>query len=146
MGLPVASSLPLVDEKLTSAGLRERIKLIASGKMINPAGVAAALCLGADVVCSARGFMFSLGCIQALQCNENTCPTGITTHDPKLQKGLDPTIKADRVANYAISMREEVELIAHSCGVLDPQALSRQHAFVINDQGQPSPLDTHLSL
>ena len=70
----MTSSLPLVDEKLTAAGLRERIKLIASGKMVNPAGVAAALCLGADVVCSARGFMFSLGCIQALQCNENTAP------------------------------------------------------------------------
>ena len=89
--------------------------------------------------------MFSLGCIQALQCNANTCPTGITTHDPKLQKGLDPIIKADRVANYAISMREEVDLIAHSCGVLDPQGLSWQHAFVINDQGQPSTLDTVLS-
>ena len=141
----MAFSLPLVDEKLTFAGLRQRIKLIASGKMNKPAGVAALLCLGADAVSSARGFMFSLGCIQALQCNENTCPTGITSHDPKLQKGLDPAIKADRVANYAISMREEVELIAHSCGVLNPQALSRQHAFVINDQGQPSPLDTKLS-
>ena len=145
MGLPVSSSLPLVHSRLTAAGLRERVKLVASGKMINPAGVAAALCLGADVVCSARGFMFSLGCIQALQCNANTCPTGITTHDPKLQKGLDPIIKADRVANYAISMREEVDLIAHSCGVLDPQGLSWQHAFVINDQGQPSTLDTVLS-
>ena len=140
MGLPVASSLPLVHEKLTSAGLRERIKLIASGKMINPAGVAAALCLGADVVCSARGFMFSLGCIQALQCNENTCPTGITTHDPKLQKGLDPTVKANRVANYAISMREEVELIAHSCGVLEPRHLSVEHAFVVGAEGAPERL------
>ena len=121
MGLPVASSLPLVHEKLAAAGLRERIKLVASGKMVNPAGVAAALCLGADVVCSARGFMFALGCIQALQCNENTCPTGITTHDPKLQKGLDPKVKANRVANYATSMREEVELIAHSCGVMEPK-------------------------
>ena len=64
--------------------------------------------------------MFALGCIQALQCNENTCPTGITTHEPKLQKGLDPTVKSTRVANYANSMRDEVELIAHSCGVLDP--------------------------
>ena len=137
MGLPVSSSLPLVHSRLTAAGLRERVKLVASGKMINPAGVAAALCLGADVVCSARGFMLSLGCIQALQCNENTCPTGITTQDPKLQKGLDPIIKADRVANYAISMREEVDLIAHSCGVLDPQALSRQHAFVVNAEGVP---------
>ena len=137
MGLPVSSSLPLVHSRLTAAGLRERVKLVASGKMINPAGVDAALCLGAEVVCSARGFMLSLGCIQALQCNENTCPTGITTQDPKLQKGLDPIIKADRVANYAISMREEVDLIAHSCGVLDPQALSRQHAFVVNAEGVP---------
>ena len=101
--------------------------------------------LGADVICSARGFMFSLGGIQALQCNENTYPTGITTHDPKLQKGLDPAVKADRVANYAISMREEVEQIAHSCGLLNPQALSRQLACAIDDQSQPSPLDTKLS-
>ncbi|MBT5489519.1 MAG: FMN-binding glutamate synthase family protein, partial [Halieaceae bacterium] len=120
MGLPVAASLPLVDAALRQAGLRDRIRLIATGKMVNPAGMAAALCLGADVVCSARGFMFALGCIQALQCNENTCPTGITTHDPKLQKGLNPTLKATRVANYADSMKEEVDLIAHSCGILDP--------------------------
>ena len=73
-----------------------------------------------------EGLYVLFGCIQALQCNENTCPTGITTHDPKLQKGLDPTVKADRVANYAISMQEEVELIAHSRGELDPQALSRR--------------------
>jgi len=140
MGLPVASSLPLVHEKLAAAGLRERIKLVASGKMVNPAGVAAALCLGADVICSARGFMFALGCIQALQCNENTCPTGITTHDPKLQKGLDPTVKANRVANYATSMREEVELIAHSCGVLEPHLLAPQHAYLIDARGRPAPL------
>ena len=84
--------------------------------------------------------MFALGCIQALQCNENTCPTGITTHDLKLQKGLDPTIKANRVANYAISMREEVELIAHSCGVLNPRYLSLEHAFVIDAEGTPDTL------
>ena len=140
MGLPIASSLPLVHQKLSAVGLRDRIKLIAAGKMINPAGVAAALCLGADVVCSARGFMFALGCIQALQCNDNTCPTGITTHNPRLQKGLDPTVKSTRVANYATSMHEEVRLIAHSCGVLDPHALSSKHAFTISAQGAPEPL------
>ena len=144
MGLPVASSLPLAHEKLATAGLRERIKLIASGKMVNPAGVAAALCLGADVVCSARGFMFALGCIQALQCNENTCPTGITTHDPKLQKGLDPTVKANRVANYAISMREEVDLIAHSCGVMEPKLLTPQHAYLVDARGRPTSLSQTL--
>ena len=82
--------------------------------------------------------MFALGCIQALQCNENTCPTGITTHDPKLQKGLDPTVKANRVAKYATSMREEVDLIAHSCGVLEPRLLEPQHAFLIDAQGRPA--------
>lgn len=145
MGLPVAASLPLVDAALRQAGLRDRIRLIAAGKMVNPAGMAAALCLGADVVCSARGFMFSLGCIQALQCNENTCPTGITTHDPKLQKGLNPTLKATRVANYADSMNEEVALIAHSCGILDPGHFDPTHAFVINDQGRPEGLGDNLT-
>ena len=61
---------------------------------------------------------------------------------PELQKGLDPAVKTRRVANYAISMRAEVELITHSCGVLNLQALSRQHAYVKDDQGQPSPLNT----
>ena len=80
MGLPIKRSLPLVVDKLVEYGLRERIRVIASGKLINPADVAWAFCMGADFVVSARGFMFSLGCIQALQCNKNTCPTGITTH------------------------------------------------------------------
>ena len=140
MGLPVAFSLPVLHQKLCDAGLRQRVKIIATGKMVNPAGVAAALCLGADVVCSARGFMFSLGCIQALQCHHNTCPTGITTHDPKLQRGLDPTNKANRVANYASAMRDEVDLIAHSAGALDPGLLRPEHAFTILADGNPAPL------
>ena len=140
MGLPVKRSLPLVVDKLTEYGLRDRIRVICSGKMINPAGVAAALCMGADAVNSARGFMFALGCIQALQCNKNTCPTGITTHDEDLQRGLDPSNKAERVASYASNLMHEVEVIAHSCGVLDPSELSREHAQIINEQGLPEPL------
>ena len=140
MGLPVKRSLPLVVDKLTTYGLRNRIRVICSGKMINPAGVAAALCLGADCVNSARGFMFALGCVQALQCNKNTCPTGITTHDADLQKGLDPDDKARRVASYAHNLMHEVGVIAHSCGVLDPSELTREHAQIINEQGLPEPL------
>ena len=82
VGLPLKESLPLVTDKLNQYGLRKRIKVISSGKMITPSGVAWALCMGSDFVVSARGFMFALGCIQALQCNKNTCPTGITTHEP----------------------------------------------------------------
>ncbi|WP_205737286.1 FMN-binding glutamate synthase family protein [Halioglobus japonicus] len=142
MGLPLRRSLPLVVDKLVAYGLRERIKVIASGKMVNPSGVAAALCLGADTVNSARGFMFSLGCIQALQCNKNTCPTGITTHDEDLQKGLDPTDKARRVANYARNLMHEVEVIAHCCGVEEPQDLDRSHAQIIDEVGLPQPMLT----
>ena len=76
MGLPLRESLPMLVDKLNEYGLRQRIKVIASGKLITPADVAWALSIGADFINSARGFMFALGCIQALQCNKNTCPTG----------------------------------------------------------------------
>ena len=140
MGLPIRKSLPLVVDKLVEYGLRERIKVICSGKMINPSGVAAALCLGADSVNSARGFMFALGCVQAQQCNRNTCPTGITTHDEELQRGLVPADKARRVASYARNMHHEVEMIAHSCGLREPRQLRRHHAQVINEMGMPESL------
>jgi glutamate synthase domain-containing protein 2 len=140
VGLSVWASLPILVDKLNEYGLKDRIRVIASGKMVTPSSVAAALCLGADSVNTARGFMFALGCIQALQCNKNTCPTGITTHDPKLQRGLDPMLKSERVANYARNMIHEVTTLAHSCGVTNPQALSREHAYVVNDQGLPEPM------
>lgn len=117
VGLPVRESLPLVVDRLKVHGLRERIRIIASGKMITPAEVAWAFCSGADFVVSARGFMFALGCIQALQCNQNCCPNGITTHRRRLQKGLNPQSKAVRVSQYAQRMVKEAGIIAHSCGV-----------------------------
>lgn len=140
MGLPLKRSLPMVVDKLVEYGLRDRIKLMCSGKLINPSDVAWALCMGADFVVSARGFMFALGCIQAMQCNKNTCPTGITTHDKDLQKGLDPRDKSRRVANYAKNITYEVGLIAHSCGVKEPRELSREHAHIINEKGIPEPM------
>ncbi|MDX1556486.1 MAG: glutamate synthase-related protein, partial [Xanthomonadales bacterium] len=116
-------------------GLRNRIRVIASGKRVTPAEVAWALCAGADAVNSARGFMFALGCIQAMQCNKNTCPTGVTTHDKKLQRGLVPELKSVRVANYAKNMMKEVAIIAHSCGVPEPRSLKRFHARVVSANG-----------
>ncbi|NHN35713.1 FMN-binding glutamate synthase family protein [Pseudomaricurvus alcaniphilus] len=141
MGLPIKRSLPMVVDKLSEYGLRERVKVICSGKMTNPGEVAWALCMGADFVVSARGFMFALGCIQAMQCNKNTCPTGVTTHNPELQKGLDPANKANRVANYAKNLLQEIEVIAHSCGVAQPRLLQRRHAQVINGDGVPVALN-----
>jgi len=136
MGLPIQESLPLVIDKLDEHGLKERVKVIASGKLITPAEVAWALCVGADFIVSARGFMFSLGCIQALNCNKNTCPTGITTHNPRLQKGLVPEVKAERVANYVKNMVYEVGVLAHACGVREPRELRRFHARIVTENGQ----------
>jgi len=141
MGLPLRESLPLVVDRLVKHGLRERVKVVASGKLVTPADVAWALCVGADFVATARGFMFALGCIQALQCNKNTCPTGITTHDLKLQRGLVPEDKAVRVANYCRNLHYEVGIIAHSCGVPEPRQLRRFHARIVSDNGKSIPLN-----
>lgn len=135
MGLPLKESLPMLVDKLKEYGLRKRIKIIASGKLITPTEVAWALCVGADFVTSARGYMFALGCIQALQCNKNTCPTGITTHNKKLQRGLVPSVKAIRVKNFHKNLTYEVGIIAHSCGVREPRELRRHHARVVTDNG-----------
>lgn len=141
VGLPLRESLPMVVDTLKQHGLRDRVRVMCSGKLITPTMVAWALCVGADFINSARGFMFSLGCIQALQCNKNTCPTGITTHDKKLQGGLVPEKKSIRVANYAKNMKKEVGIIAHSCGVAEPRRLRRHHARVVVQNSQSIGLD-----
>ncbi len=141
VGLPIRESLPLVIDLLQKTGMRERVKVIASGKLMNPSYVAGALCFGADFVVSARGFMFALGCIQAMKCNKNTCPTGITTHDQRLQRGLVPTDKAQRVMHYQQAMEQQVGMIAHSCGVPEPRRLRRFHCRMVTGDGRSLPLD-----
>jgi glutamate synthase domain-containing protein 2 len=136
VGSPLRESLPRVSDMLYERGLRDRIKLIASGKLINPGDVAWALGVGADFVNAGRGFMFSLGCIQALKCNKNTCPTGITTHDARLQKGLVPQAKSDKVANYATGIIHDVETLANSVGVSEPREIKRRHIRMMQENGQ----------
>ena len=140
MGLHIRESLPLVVDLLKIYGLNEYIKVIASGKMVTPSMVAWALCIGADFVASARGFMFALGCIQAMHCNRNTCPTGITTHNKQLQQGLVPKEKAIRVYHYVKNMQKEVGMIAHSCGVREPRELRQHHCRIVKEDGTSVPL------
>lgn len=141
VGLNLVESLPLVVDLLEGFGLRDRIRVICSGKMINPTMVAWALAMGADFCVSARGYMFALGCIQAMQCNRNTCPTGVTTHNPRLQRGLVPSDKARRVAFFHANLVKEVETIAHACGVGEPRGLRRHHVRMVNANGESIPLE-----
>lgn len=141
MSLPIVEALPMAASSLIAAGLKTRIRLVASGKIVTSAQAAWALCLGADFVTTARGFMFALGCIQSLRCHTNTCPTGVTTHNKRLQRGLVVEEKYLRVAHYAQSMNSEIDMIAHSCGVKNGRELRRRHARVVQSVGKSVPLD-----
>jgi len=136
MGLSIDEALPRVVDALIETGLKNRVRVVASGKIITSARAAWALCTGADFVNTARGFMFSLGCIQALRCHQNTCPTGVTTHNKRLQRALVVEEKYLRVANYAMNMNKEIDMIAHSCGVRHARELKREHVRLVQASGQ----------
>jgi glutamate synthase domain-containing protein 2 len=136
MSLPIAEALPRVVDSLLQADLKGRIRVIAAGKLVTSARAAWALCVGADLINTARGFMFSLGCIQALRCHQNTCPTGVTTHNHRLQRGLVVEEKYLRVANYARNMNKEIDMIAHSCGCRHGRELKREHVRIVQTANQ----------
>jgi glutamate synthase domain-containing protein 2 len=100
VGSPLTDGLVLVHNALVGFGLRERLTLIASGKIVNGFEMVRRLAAGADLCASARGFMFSLGCIQALRCNSNECPVGVATQNPSLVRGLVVADKVRRVASF----------------------------------------------
>jgi glutamate synthase domain-containing protein 2 len=131
VGMPITQALPVVAALRAEHGLKERIRIVAAGKLVTPDKVAWALCMGADFVSSARGFMFSLGCIQAMKCGSGHCPTGVTAVDPKLIAGLDSMDKAVRVSRYAKRIQDEVEMIAHSCGLTDATGFLPRHVTEI---------------
>jgi len=141
VGLSVREALPIIANLLREYGLKDQVRLIAAGKLVNPGDVAWALAAGAEFVTIARGFMFSLGCIQALKCNKNTCPTGITTHDARLQKGLVVEDKYLKVANFAKGLTKEVETIAHSVGLAEPRQLRPHHVRIVQGDGKSIPMD-----
>lgn len=127
VGLPLFAALPLLDQLLIEYGLRDRTKIIASGKLVTPDMIAYALALGADLVNTARGMMISVGCIMAGVCHNNTCPVGVATTNPDREKALVVEEKMFRVANYIVSLREGLFNIAAAAGVSSPSELSAEH-------------------
>lgn len=141
MGLPLYEALPVVENALIQVGLRDKVRIIASGKLVMGAPAAVAFALGADLVNTARGFMMALGCIQALQCHTNRCPTGVATQNPWLSRGLVPAEKAVRVATYHDRLVHDLVACTHAVGVATPDQLRRHHACLVTQAGRKQSLD-----
>ena len=125
VGMPLRDALAFVYDALNGFGLKEHIKIICSGKVITGFDIIKNLSVGADLCNSARGMMFALGCIQALECHANTCPTGVATQNPRLTKGLVPEEKSIRVARYQHeTVKSAMELMA-STGHHHPNEIDR---------------------
>ena len=123
--MPLRDGLAFVFDALNGFGLKRHIKIIASGKVVTGFDIVKNLSLGADMCNSARAMMMALGCIQALECNTNHCPTGVATQDKSLQKGLVVSDKKVRVANFHNeTVKSAVELMA-AAGISDSSKLHR---------------------
>lgn len=127
MGAPLQEGLLLVHNTLVGLGIRNRIKIGASGKIITAFDMARTFALGADWVNSARGFLFSLGCVQGLGCNTGRCPTGIATQDPERQKALVVSDKAQRVYNFHKNTLHALQELLQASGVEHPDELKAHH-------------------
>ena len=130
VGMPLFPALHGLVQILIDAGVRERTRVFASGKLIDAGRQVIAFALGADAVYSARGFMLALGCIQARECGKNTCPVGITTQDPRLQAGLVPEAKAVRVKNYVENTLHELGELTVAMGKRCPTELGVEDLFI----------------
>ena len=127
IGMPLRDGLTFAHDTLVARGLRDEIKIIASGKIVSGFHMARTIALGADICNSARAMMMAVGCIQALQCNNNTCPTGVATQNAALIKGLNVEDKADRTKNYHHeTVHSFMELLA-AAGLERPDQLTRAH-------------------
>lgn len=143
LGTEIKTAIPIVDRKLKEAGLREDIKLIASGKLINAESIAVALALGSDLINTGRGFLVTIGCILALDCASGRCVTGVATTDSKLQRALVVDEKKYRVANYILSLREELYSLASACGIDSPVKFSKEHLTYVGSNGKVVDIDDY---
>lgn len=127
IGTPLQEGLLLVHNTLVGIGLREKIKIGASGKIITAFDIAKTLAIGADWVNSARGFMFAVGCIQAQKCHSDRCPTGVATQDPARQRALNVPDKGERVFNFHRNTLHALQEIIQAAGLTSPEDLRAHH-------------------
>ncbi len=127
VGMPMREGLLFVHNALVGAGVRDRIRLGTSGKIVSAFDIACVLALGADWANSARGFMFAVGCIQSQSCHTNRCPTGVATQDPLRQRALVPADKAVRVRDFHRNTLRALAQMLAAAGLDSPAALRPHH-------------------
>ncbi|WP_089605117.1 FMN-binding glutamate synthase family protein [Acinetobacter piscicola] len=135
MGTPLREGLLFVHNTLVGAGLRDQVKVGASGKIISAFDIASIMATGADWVNCARGFMFAVGCIQAQSCHTNQCPVGVATQDKERQKALDVPNKSERVFNFQRNTLKALAEMIAAAGLQHPAEIKAHHlAQRINDR------------
>ena len=118
----------------------QKVVWMGSGKLGFPETSLMAFCLGADMIAVGREAMMAVGCIQAQRCHTDHCPTGVATQNRWLVRGLDPTSKADRLANYVVTLRKEITRLSHACGVDHPALLKSSHMEILDGEFGSRPL------
>jgi glutamate synthase (ferredoxin) len=134
VALPFKQGMVRVYREFAQANLQHDVVFIGGGKLGFPESALFAFALGCDMVNVAREAMLSIGCIQALRCHTGHCPTGVATQNSWLMRGLDPTLKSARFANYIISLRKEILQLSRACGVCHPALVGGSHIEILDGQ------------
>jgi glutamate synthase domain-containing protein 2 len=134
VALPFKVGFSRVQKIFTDHGLHQRVVFVGSGKLGFPEAAVFAFALGCDAINVGREAMMAIGCIQAQRCHTNHCPTGVATHHPWLVRGLEPTSKAGRLANYMVTMRKEILALSRACGVPHPALITADRLELLDDR------------
>lgn len=133
VSLPFREGFARAHKPFVHAGLHQHIIFAGSGRLGFPAEALLAFSMGADMIGLAREPMLALGCIQAQRCHDGHCPTGITTHNKWLVRGLDPADKATKLANYLVGLRGEILKLSHACGMVHPALVTADMIELIDE-------------
>lgn len=134
VALPFKVGFSRVQRILVEHEVYRRVTFIGSGKLGFPEAAVFAFALGCDAIAVGREAMFAIGCIQAQRCHTNHCPTGVATQHPWLVRGVDPTSKAERLANYIMTLRKDVLALSHACGVPHPALITADQLELLDDR------------
>jgi glutamate synthase (ferredoxin) len=134
VALPFKQAIARVYREFAMAGLKDKVVFVGSGKLGFPESALFAFSLGCDMVNVGREALMAIGCIQAQRCHTGHCPSGVATQNKWLMRGLDPTLKSARLANYVITLRKEVLQLSRACGVAHPALLDGDHLEVLDGQ------------